>query len=67
MKKMKMKIVKMIKLKKTEKRKEESQNNDNIICVICQRKFKSAEKLALHEKLSELHKQNLIKLKLNNN
>jgi len=38
-----------------------------IICLICQRKFASAEKLALHEKISALHKQNLDKLKLNNN
>ena len=55
-----------------EKKKEKSNNNSNnssseIICMICQRKFASAEKLALHEKLSELHKQNLNKLKLNNN
>ena len=41
--------------------------NNEIICMICQRKFASEEKLALHEKLSELHKQNLNKLKLNNN
>ena len=41
--------------------------NNEIICMICQRKFASEEKLALHEKLSELHKQNLNKLKLNKN
>ena len=48
----------------------EDKNNDNkvveekkdIICVICQRKFNSLEKLALHEKISELHKNNLMKL-----
>ena len=51
-----------------EKKKEINNNiNNEIICMICQRKFASAEKLALHEKLSELHKQNLNKLKLNNN
>ena len=44
-----------------------NKNNKEIICLICQRKFASVEKLALHEKLSELHKQNLYKLKLNNN
>ena len=47
-------------------------SNSNIIskefiCMICQRKFASEEKLALHEKLSDLHRQNLNKLKLNNN
>lgn len=40
---------------------------NEIICLICQRKFASPEKLALHEKLSDLHKKNLNKLKLNNN
>ena len=44
-------------------------NNENkeAICIICQRKFANYEKLKLHEKLSELHRQNLEKLKLNNN
>ena len=37
------------------------------ICIICQRKFANFDKLKLHEKLSELHRQNLEKLKLNNN
>ena len=31
------------------------------ICTICKRKFPTVEKLRLHEKLSELHKQNLAK------
>ena len=43
------------------------ENNKEAICLICQRKFASVEKLKLHEKLSELHQQNLAKLKLNNN
>lgn len=42
------------------------ENNKEAICLICQRKFASVEKLKLHEKLSELHQQNLAKLKLNN-
>ena len=50
-----------------EGKKKEINNVNEFICMICQRKFASAEKLALHEKLSELHKQNLNKLKLNNN
>ena len=54
--------------KDDEKKKEANKDiNNEFICLICQRKFASAEKLALHEKLSELHKQNLNKLKLNNN
>ena len=54
--------------KNDEKKKEANKDiNNEFICLICQRKFASAEKLALHEKLSELHKQNLNKLKLNNN
>ena len=56
---------------KKENNNNNNDNNNNInnefICIICQRKFTSAEKLALHEKLSELHKKNLDKLKLNNN
>ena len=43
------------------------ENNKEAICLICQRKFASVEKLKLHEKLSELHQQNLAKLKINNN
>lgn len=31
------------------------------ICLICKRKFASLEKLALHEKMSSLHKENLAK------
>ena len=50
-----------------EGKKKEINTINEFICMICQRKFASAEKLALHEKLSELHKQNLNKLKLNNN
>jgi len=58
-----------------EKEKEQNEKKDNInnnetkdiICEICRRKFPSLEKLALHEKMSELHKRNLNKLKLNNN
>ena len=53
--------------KNDEKKNEINSNINEFICMICQRKFASAEKLALHEKLSELHKQNLNKLKLNNN
>jgi hypothetical protein len=33
------------------------------ICVVCRRKFPNIDKLRLHEKASELHKQNLQKLK----
>jgi RNA-binding protein 5/10 len=32
------------------------------ICVICKRKFPTVEKLRLHEKASDLHKENLAKL-----
>jgi RNA-binding protein 5/10 len=32
------------------------------ICTICKRKFSTIDKLRLHEKASELHKQNLAKL-----
>jgi RNA-binding protein 5/10 len=32
------------------------------ICVICKRKFSTVEKLRLHEKASDLHKENLAKL-----
>mmetsp|Transcript_2514 Transcript_2514/g.5992 ORF Transcript_2514/g.5992 Transcript_2514/m.5992 type:complete len:278 (-) Transcript_2514:852-1685(-) len=32
------------------------------ICMLCKRKFQSVEKLRLHERESELHKQNLVKL-----
>jgi len=32
------------------------------ICIICKRKFQSVEKLRLHERESELHKQNLANL-----
>ena len=45
----------------------EENKDKEAICLICQRKFASIEKLRLHEKLSELHQQNLSKLKLNNN
>ena len=45
----------------------EENKDKEAICLICQRKFASIEKLRLHEKLSELHQQNLAKLKLNNN
>ena len=31
------------------------------ICTVCKRKFPSVEKLRLHERMSELHKQNLAK------
>jgi OCRE domain len=33
------------------------------ICVVCRRKFPNVEKLRLHERASDLHKQNLLKLK----
>lgn len=33
------------------------------ICVVCRRKFPNIDKLRLHERASELHKQNLQKLK----
>ena len=32
------------------------------ICTICKRKFPTIEKLRLHEKVSDLHKQNILKL-----
>jgi RNA-binding protein 5/10 len=36
------------------------------ICVICKRKFATLEKLQLHEKVSDLHKQNLQNIELAN-
>lgn len=42
----------------------EIEEKKEIICVICQRKFPSVKKLEIHEKLSEMHKRNLEKLKL---
>ncbi len=33
------------------------------ICIICKRKFPNIDKLRLHESASDLHKQNLLKLK----
>jgi uncharacterized Zn finger protein (UPF0148 family) len=33
-----------------------------VICKVCQRMFKSEEMLRKHERLSDLHKQNLAKL-----
>ena len=50
-----------------EKEDKNIEENKGAICIICQRKFASLEKLKIHEKLSELHRQNLEKLKLNNN
>ena len=50
-----------------EKEDKNIEENKEAICIICQRKFASLEKLKIHEKLSELHRQNLEKLKLNNN
>lgn len=38
--------------------------DDGFICNICQRKFATKEKLTKHEKLSDLHKENLKKLGL---
>jgi len=35
------------------------------ICIICKRKFPNLAKLRLHEKASDLHKQNLLKLQQN--
>ena len=53
---------------KEEKNKEINQDNyKEAICIICQRKFPSFDKLKLHEQLSALHKQNLEKLKLSHN
>ena len=37
------------------------------ICTICQRKFGTKEKLEKHEKLSDLHKENIRKLQITNN
>ena len=36
------------------------------ICVVCKRKFPTIEKLRLHERVSDLHRQNLEKLATNN-
>jgi hypothetical protein len=36
------------------------------ICVLCKRKFPTAEKLRLHERVSDLHRQNLEKFEANN-
>ena len=64
-------VVSMDNINKNKKEENEDKNNNNenkeAICLICQRKFASLDKLKLHEKLSELHRQNLEKLKLNNN
>lgn len=57
----------------SERQKEISSNNDEApkevartakgepICVLCQRKFPTLEKLRYHEQVSELHKENLAK------
>ena len=65
-------VVSMDNMKQDNNNNEENRNKDiddnkEAICLICQRKFASIEKLKLHEKLSELHQQNLAKLKFNNN
>ena len=63
-------VVSMENINKDNKEEKEDKNieeNKEAICIICQRKFASFEKLKIHEKLSELHRQNLEKLKLNNN
>ena len=63
-------VVSMDNLDKNNKEENEieiKEENKEAICLICQRKFASFDKLKLHEKLSELHRQNLEKLKLNNN
>ena len=65
-------VVSLDNMKNENNNKDDNNNNNenknkveekkDIICVICQRKFNSLEKLALHEKISELHKNNLNKL-----
>ena len=37
----------------------------NIVCLLCQRKFKSAEQLSKHCAMSDLHRQNVAKAKVN--
>ena len=38
-------------------------NNKNYICLLCQRKFANEEKLKIHEQMSQIHKENLLKQK----
>ena len=38
-------------------------NNKNYICLLCQRKFINEEKLKIHEQMSQIHKENLLKQK----
>ncbi len=64
-------VVSIDNINKENKEEKDNTNLENkereAICIICQRKFANFDKLKLHEKLSELHRQNLEKLKLNNN
>jgi hypothetical protein len=32
------------------------EDNDDFLCLICQRKFKNAEKLKMHQEISAMHK-----------
>jgi len=47
---------------KTETTKVRTTAKGEPICFVCRRKFPSTDKLRLHEKSSELHKKNLLKL-----